>query len=126
MAHYAKVKNAKVLQVIVAEQSYVDSLPSESGVTWIQTSYNTMGGVHYSSDDPPVPDGGVALRKNFAGIGDTYDSTRDAFIPQKPFNSWVLNETTCLWDAPVDKPNDGKTYNWDEDNEQWVVVDFSG
>ena len=90
---------------------------------WKKTSYNTRGGVHY---DPhtgnPSSDQTKSFRKNFAGIGDTYDSTRDAFIPQKPFNSWILNEDTCHWEAPITYPNDGKHYNWDEDNRQWVEV----
>ena len=112
MAHFAKLdENNIVTQVIVAEQEYVDTL---SG-TWVQTSYNTYGGVHKL--------GGTPLRKNYAGLGNTYDSVRDAFIPTKPYNSWVLNESTCRWVAPVDRPDDGKYYEWDEDNTQWVEED---
>jgi hypothetical protein len=111
MAHFAKVNNGIVEQVIVAEpeffQNYVDTAPGE----WIQTSYNTQGGVHVL--------GGTPLRKNYAGIGYTYDKEKDAFIPPKPFNSWVLNEDTCLWDAPVSYPNDGQAYEWDESTVSW-------
>ena len=114
MSHFAKVQDGKVVQVIVAEpeffQTFVDTSPGE----WIQTSYNTHGGVHTA--------GGTPLRKNYAGIGYTYDSQRDAFIPPKPFASWVLNDDTCLWDAPVSMPTDGKMYQWDEAATNWVEV----
>lgn len=106
MAHFAKVDGGVVKQVIVAEadffKSFIDSSPGE----WIQTSYNTRGGVHLL--------GGTPIRKNFAGIGYTYDKQRDAFIPPKPYASWKLNEQTCLWDSPVPHPTDGKTYRWVE------------
>jgi hypothetical protein len=112
MAHFAKVVDGVVTQVIVAEpeffQTFVDSSPGE----WIQTSYNTHGGEHKL--------GGTPLRKNYAGIGYTYDRVKDAFIPPKPFASWVLNEDTCLWDAPVAMPDDGKIYVWDEATTNWV------
>jgi hypothetical protein len=112
MAHFAKVVDGVVSQVIVAEpeffQTFVDSSPGE----WIQTSYNTHGGEHKL--------GGTPLRKNYAGIGFTYDRVKDAFIPPKPFASWVLNEDTCLWDAPVAMPQDGKIYFWDEATTNWV------
>jgi hypothetical protein len=88
----------------------VDSSPG----AWIQTSYNTHGGVHAN--------GGTPLRKNYAGIGYSYDAGRDAFIPQKPFASWTLNDTTCLWDAPVAMPTDGKMYTWDEEAGNWVEL----
>ena len=114
MSHFAKVLDGKVTQVIVAEpeffQTFVDSSPGE----WIQTSYNTYGGVHAN--------GGAPLRKNYAGIGFTYDRTLDAFIPPQPFASWTLNEQTCLWDAPVAMPTDGKMYTWDEAKKQWDEV----
>jgi len=114
MAHFAKVNNGIVVQVIVAEpeffQTFVDTSPGE----WIQTSYNTKGGVHLL--------GGTPLRKNYAGIGFTYDKERDAFIPPKPFSSWILDEGTCLWNAPVALPNDGKQYQWDEQQQQWIEV----
>jgi len=111
MAHFAKVQDGKVVQVIVAEpdffQTFVDTSPGE----WVQTSYNTHGGQH--------PEG-RPLRKNYAGIGFTYDRDRDAFIPPQPFASWVLNEDTCLWDAPVAYPDDGAFYRWDEETLAWV------
>ena len=115
MAHFAKVKNGKVLRVIVAEQEFVDSYIDNIPGKWIQTSYNTWGGVHKL--------GGTPLRKNFAGVGYTYDDTRDAFIPPKPYNSWTLNETTCLWEAPVAKPDDTKKYEWNETNQQWDLIE---
>ena len=121
MSHFAKVLDGKVTQVIVAEpeffKTFVDSSPGE----WIQTSYNTHGGVHYSAETGE-PDGGTPLRKNYAGIGFTYDRTRDAFIPPQPFASWTLNEQTCLWNAPVAMPTDGKMYSWDEAKKQWDEV----
>lgn len=113
MSHFAKVNNGIVEQVIVAEpeffQTFVDSSPGE----WIQTSYNTRGGQH--------PEG-RPLRKNYAGIGYTYDPVRDAFIPPQPYASWTLNVDTCLWDAPVAYPDDGKQYTWDEATTNWVEV----
>jgi len=117
MTHFAKVENGIVTQVIVAEQDFVDT---QEG-TWVQTSYNTRGGVHYAPDSYE-PDGGVALRKNYAGIGFTYDAARDAFIPPQPYPSWNLDEDTCLWDAPVPYPTDGKPYTWNEDTEQWDEI----
>jgi hypothetical protein len=85
---------------------------------WLQTSYNTHGGVHYGEDGQP--DNGIPLRKNYAGIGFTYYRFRDAFIPPQPFASWTLNEDTCLWDAPQPYPSDGKHYQWDEGQKAWV------
>jgi hypothetical protein len=114
MAHYAKVENTLVTQVIVAEAEFFDTFVDDSPGEWIQTSYNTHGGVH--------SDGGIALRKNYAGIGYTYDSTRDAFIPPQPFPSWTLNEDTCQWEAPVAYPDDDKMYNWDESTTNWKEV----
>lgn len=112
MSHFAKVENGIVTQVIVAEQDVIDSGLFGSG--WIQTSYNTHGGVHTN--------GGTPLRKNYAGVGFTYDSGRDAFIPPKPYASWTLNEQTCLWDAPVAYPIDDKRYAWDESVLNWVEI----
>ncbi len=109
MAHYAKIENGLVTQVIVAEQDFIDS--GAVGTGWVQTSYNTRGGQHSE---------GRPLRKNYAGIGYTYDIQRDAFIPPKPFPSWLLNEETCLWDSPVPYPADDKRYNWDEATTSWV------
>lgn len=116
MAHFAKIENGIVTEVIVAEQDYIDTLDGQ----WVQTSYNTAGGVHAEGKTP--------LRKNFAGIGYTYDSNRDAFIPTKEFPSWVLNEDTCTWEAPVPYPTDlgtpenPKRYEWDEPTTSWVEV----
>ena len=111
MAHFAQVQNGIVTQVIVAEQDVIDS--GLFGTGWIQTSYNTHGGQH--------PEG-RPLRKNYAGIGYTYDSQRDAFISPKPFASWLLNESTCQWDAPIPMPIDGKMYKWDETTTSWVEM----
>jgi len=111
MSHFAKVENGIVTQVIVAEQDVIDS--GLFGAGWVQTSYNTHGGQH--------PEG-RPMRKNYAGIGYTYDATRDAFIPPKPYQSWTLNETTCLWDAPTPMPTDNKLYTWDEPTTSWIEV----
>ena len=120
MGHFAKVVDGKVTQVIVAEPEFFNNFVDSSPGSWIQTSYNTRGGVHYGQDGQP--DNGTPLRKNYAGIGFTYDRTRNAFIPPKPFASWILNESSCLWDAPVAYPDDGKRYNWDEATTAWIEV----
>ena len=113
MAHYAKVNNGIVEQVIVAEKEFFDTFVDSSPGEWIQTSYNTYGGVHKLGGEP--------LRKNFAGIGYTYDKHNDAFIPPKPFNSWTLNEETFVWESPVAYPDDvEKIYDWDEPTTSWV------
>ena len=110
MANFALVNAQGIVeQVIVAEQDFINTLPNAS--LWVQTSYNTHGGQH--------PEG-RPLRKNYAGVGFTYDAQRDAFIPPKPFTSWVLNETTCLWNAPVAYPINDKHYAWDETTTSWV------
>ena len=113
MSHFAKVLDGKVVQVIVAEKeffdTYVDSTPGE----WIQTSYNTQGGVHKL--------GGTPLRGNYAGIGYTYDATNDVFYAPQPYPSWILNNTTWLWEAPVAMPTDG-IYEWNEATTSWVEV----
>jgi hypothetical protein len=121
MAHYAFLdQNNVVTEVIVGKNE------GEEGINWElqygafrnqvckRTSYNTIGGVHNS--------GGTPFRKNYAGIGYTYDEQRDAFIPPKPYNSWVLNETSCLWDPPTPMPQDDKRYTWDEETTSWVEV----
>lgn len=110
MSHFAKIEDGVVTQVIVAEQDFVDT---QKG-TWVQTSYNTHGGQHSQ--------GGTPLRKNYAGINYIYDSTRDAFYTPQPYPSWTLNETSCLWEAPVAYPSDGKMYNWNESTTGWVEV----
>jgi hypothetical protein len=121
MAHYAFLdENNIVTEVIVGKDE------AEDGVDWEQhygsfrgqvckrTSYNTSGGVHSG--------GGTPFRKNYAGLGYTYDEQRDAFIPPRPFPSWSLNETTCLWEPPVAMPEDGQLYQWDESTQQWQLV----
>ena len=113
MGHFAKVVDSKVVQVIVAEPEFFNTFVDSSPGAWIQTSYRTHGGQH--------PEG-RPLRKNYAGIGYSYDAGRDAFIPPKPFASWTLNDTTCLWDAPVAMPTDGKVYSWNEETVNWVEV----
>ena len=128
MASFAKIGlNGKVIAVhsvvnevlhdsngIEREDIGIDFLTKLHGWSvWVQTSYNTNGGVHSL--------GGTPLRKNHAGIGMTYDETRDAFIHKKPFNSWILNETTCLWEAPVAYPTDGGKYTWNETNLNWEI-----
>ena len=113
MSHFAKVENGVVTQVIVIEQDVLNLGHWGDPASWVQTSYNTLGGVHAQ--------GGTPLRKNYAGIGYTYDSVRDAFIPPKPFASWVLNEDTCQWDAPTPMPVEtGKKFVWDEPTTAWV------
>jgi hypothetical protein len=114
MGHFAKVLDGKVIQVIVAEPEFFDTFVDSSAGSWIQTSYNTFGGVHSN--------GGTPLRKNYAGVGFSYDSAKDAFIPPKPYDSWVLNEDSCLWDAPTPMPTDNKVYLWDEASLSWKEV----
>jgi hypothetical protein len=122
MAHFAKLGiGNKVLQVVVlnndvapTEQARIDFLKNlykEPFSVWKQTSFNTIGGVHKL--------GGTPFRKNYAGIGWKYNQTKDAFISPKPFNSWILNEETCLWEAPVALPDTENSYNWNEDTQQW-------
>jgi hypothetical protein len=97
-------------------------LTARTGDVYKQTSYNTRGGVHYT-DGEPSEDQRKALRFNYAGIGFTYDEGRDAFIPPKPYESWLLNEDTCLWEAPVAYPEDGEDYTWDEESTSWTLVE---
>jgi len=119
MAHWAELdENNIVTRVLVGSNEDPDEgyqwLIDNLGGTWVKTSYNTQGGVHSL--------GGTPLRKNYAGIGYSYDATRDAFIPPKPFNSWLLNEDTCLWDAPTPYPTDGKFYRWVEEDLNWQEI----
>ena len=123
MAHWAELdQNNIVTRVLVGSNEDPDEgyqwLINNLGGTWVKTSYNTRGGTHSL--------GGTPLRKNYAGIGYSYDSTRDAFIPPKPFNSWILNEDTCLWDAPVAYPTDGNRYTWNEENLAWEAINEEG
>jgi hypothetical protein len=124
MSHFAKLGTGNIVlevhvvsnDVATSEQAGVDFLNNlyNTRDVWKQTSYNTIGGEHKL--------GGTPFRKNFAGVDYTYDQTRDAFIPPKPFNSWILNEETCLWEAPIAKPNDGQDYNWNETNQTWDLI----
>ena len=116
MSHFAKINNENIVQtVIVAEQEFIDNQPGE----WVQTSYNTNGGVHYAPNSNE-PDSGIALRKNYAGIGYTYDKIKDAFIAPQPYPSWLLDDDTCQWNAPTPMPDGGKKYIWDESITNWV------
>ena len=121
MAHFAKIgRYSKVEEVVVVsndiattEQAGIDFLNNmyNTNDIWKQTSCNTLGGVHQL--------GGTPFRKNFAAIGYKYDQNRDAFIPPKPFSNWTLNEETCIWNAPIPYPNDGQSYDWNEETQQW-------
>jgi hypothetical protein len=113
MSHFAKVTDGKVVQVIVAEQEFFDTFVDSSPGTWIQTSYNTHGNQH--------PEG-RPLRGNYAGIGYNYDATNDVFYAPQPYPSWILNNTTWLWEAPVVMPTDGKKYKWNESITNWEEV----
>jgi hypothetical protein len=117
--HFAEINSENIVQrVIVADQEFIDSGAVGDKNNWIQTSYNTQGGVHYAPDSN-TPDGGVALRKNYAGEGYTYDATRDAFYEPQPYPSWTLDDDTCIWNPPVACPDDGNFYTWNEENTQW-------
>jgi len=104
MSHFAKIENGIVTEVIVSEKDFINSGAVGDSFLWVQTSYNNN------------------FRKNYANVGFTYDAIRDAFIPPKPYNSWVLNEDTCLWGAPVAKPDDDKMYTWNEETQAWDEV----
>lgn len=114
MAHYAKVNEGIVTEVIVAEEDFFDTFVDSNPGEWIQTSYNTLGGVHTNDKTP--------LRKNYAGIGYTYDKEKDAFIPPKTHSSWILDNDTCTWKAPKTQPNDGKVHQWDESITDWKEI----
>jgi hypothetical protein len=130
MASFAKIENNIVITVVSVvndvlkdsngiEQEnigiqFLRTLYNEPNAVWKQTSYNTIGGIHIN--------GGTPFRKNFAGIGYTYDQQRDAFIPQKPYNSWILNETTCQWETPVARPQDENMYKWNEEILNWELI----
>jgi len=114
MGNFAKVRDGKVVQVIVAEQEFFETFVDDSPGTWIQTSYNTYGNQHKL--------GGTPVRGNYAGIGYTYDHVNDVFIEPKPFSSWILDESTWLWESPIARPTDGKKYRWDESTTNWVEV----
>jgi len=116
MSHFARIENGTVTQVIVAEQDVINSGLFGSPSSWVQTSYNTYAGEHRLGSNP--------LRKNYAGVGYSYDSERDAFIPPKIYNSWTLDEETCLWNPPVAMPSDGKIYSWNEETLSWDEVEI--
>jgi hypothetical protein len=127
MAHFSKLGTGNIVEkvevvsndVATTEQAGIDFLNNLYKTTdlWKQTSYNTKGGIHKL--------GGTPFRKNYGAIGFKYDQTKDAFIPPKPYPSWILNETTCLWESPISKPTDGQEYIWNETNQTWDVVDNS-
>ena len=128
MSHFAKLDENNVVTFVTVGRQEDDgeeaALTARTGDVYKQTSYNTRGGVHYNPETgEPSEDQGKALRKNYAGIGFTYDSERDAFIPPKPFESWVLDEATCLWEAPIPYPSDGADYTWDEESTSWTLVE---
>ena len=124
MSHFAEIDETNtVLRVIVAEQDFINTGAVGDPSKWIQTSYNTRGGVHYGQDGQP--DSGEQMRKNYAGIGYSYDATRDAFIPPKPYASWVLDETTCYWNPPTPMPIDEtKIWTWNETTQSWDGSDI--
>jgi len=127
MAHFAKIDNLETVVFITAGRDEDNGkeleLCARTGDTYRQTSYNTRGGIHYQPNShEPSEDQSKAFRKNFAGIGYTFDRDRDAFIPSKPYNSWTLNEDTCNWEAPVAYPDDGKDYKWNEETTSWDEI----
>src|SRR6056300_1463828 len=125
MAHYVVLDENNLVV-----NGFVGKNEDENGVDWEQyynakrTSYNTRGGIHYNPEtNEPSADQSKAFRKNYAGLGYTYDETRDAFIPPKPYASWSLNEETCLWDSPVPYPENGKMYTWNEQTQTWELLE---
>jgi hypothetical protein len=137
MAYFAKLNSENIVETVISinnavitdtngieqEQLGVDFINQlyKTNDIWKKTSYNTKGGKYFNSDNT-LGDQSKAFRKNYAGIGYTYDSQRDAFIPPKPYNSWILNETTCNWNAPVAYPTDGKRYTWNEEILNWELM----
>jgi hypothetical protein len=119
MGHYAKVVDSKVVQVIVAEADFFNTFVDSSPGQWIQTSYNTRGNVHYQPNSQE-PSGQPAVRGNYAGLGYTYDAQNDVFYAPKPYTSWVMDEATWSWKAPVAMPTEGGPYSWDEATQNWV------
>jgi hypothetical protein len=129
MGHYAKVINSVVIEVIVADQKFIDTLPDK--MFWYETSYNMRGGIYYdNATGLPADDQSIIeleagrKRKNYAGVGYRYDSERDAFIPPTPYPSWKLNEDTCLWEAPIPYPSDNKQYIWNEAEQEWTYTGY--
>ena len=130
MSHFAKLDRNNVVTFVTVGRQEDDGREQElferTGDVYKQTSYNTFGGVHYTTDDEgnrvPSDDQSKAFRFNYAGIGFSYDPERDAFIPPKPYDSWILNETTCLWESPTPYPEDGGEYEWDETTQSWIEM----
>jgi hypothetical protein len=129
MSHFAKIENGLVTKVIVAEKDFFEKFIDDSPGIWLQTSYNMRGGIYYdpNSNIPADPQPEIASddgrrRKNYAGVGFTYNHELDAFIPPQPYPSWVLNEETCLWNSPVPYPTDGQVYIWNEENTVWEQI----
>ena len=123
MAHFAKVQNGKVIEVLVASQDFIDNYQDGRPGRWVQTSYNTKGGVHYDPETgEPSADQSKALRKNFASIGWSYNITVDAFYGPQPYPSWILNETSYQWEPPVAKPDNDNIYNWNEETTSWDAI----
>ena len=127
MSHFAKLDENNIVTFVTVGRQEDDGREQElferTGDVYKQTSYNTHGGVHYNPETgEPSEDQTKALRYNYAGIGFTYDEERDAFIPPKPFGSWILNETTCLWESPTPYPEDGGVYSWDETTQSWIEM----
>jgi|SRR6056300_933346 len=125
MAHFAKVRDGKVVEVLVMEPEFLETFVDETPGEWIQCSYNTRGGVHYDPETrEPSADQTKALRKNYPSIGFTYDPVRDAFFSQQPYNSWTLNEDTCMWEPPVPYPTDADTvlYAWNDQDQIWEAM----
>ena len=127
MAHFALLDENNIVTFVTVGRDEDDGkeaeLSARTGQTYKQTSYNTRGGVYYlPNTNTPGPDQSKAFRKNYAGLGYTYDNVIDGFIPPKPYPSWLLNTTTGLWDPPIPYPTDGKSYEWDEATQSWVEV----
>ena len=129
MAHFAKIENGLVTKVIVAEKEFFDKFIDDSPGVWLQTSYNMLGGIYYDPNNnipadpqPEIESDDGRRRKNYAGVGFTYNQELDAFIPPKPYSSWLLNEESCLWEPPVAYPDDGKMYNWNEETQSWNEI----
>jgi hypothetical protein len=121
MSHFAKVEDGIVTEVLVIKQDVIDTGAFGDPALWVQTSFNTRGGIHYGPDQQP--DGGIPLRKNYAGVGFTYNAEWDAFIPPQPYPSWSLNAETCLWDPPVPYPiGTGLPYMWNEETISWKSI----
>jgi len=126
MTYFAKLDADNIVTFVTAGREEDDGLEEElnarTGDVYRQTSYNTLGGIHYT-DGEPSEDQTKAFRFNYAGISFMYDPERDAFIPPKPFDSWVINESTCLWEPPVEYPEDENQYVWNEETTSWDLVE---